>query len=58
MAVVGTSEKGYESWEIAVRGTGGHSSLPPVDGSTGERQGITGAGWDCRWMGWRDGKLG
>lgn len=58
MAVVGTSEKGYESWEIAVRGTGGHSSLPPVDGSTGERQGMTGAGWDCRWRGWRDEKLG
>ncbi|PRW33795.1 Zn-dependent [Chlorella sorokiniana] len=34
MAVVGTSEKGYETWEIAVRGTGGHSGMPPVDGTT------------------------
>ena len=39
MAVIGTSEKGYETWEIAVRGTGGHSGMPPVDGSTGGRAG-------------------
>lgn len=34
IAVVGTSEKGYETWEVEVHGNGGHSSMPPVDGSS------------------------
>ncbi|KAL4436962.1 hypothetical protein ABPG75_004101 [Micractinium tetrahymenae] len=32
IALVGTSEKGYETWDIEVEGSGGHSSMPPTDG--------------------------
>lgn len=34
VALVGTGEKGMETWEITVTGTGGHSSVPPVDGTS------------------------
>lgn len=34
IALVGTSEKGYETWDIEVQGSGGHSSMPPTDGSS------------------------
>jgi acetylornithine deacetylase/succinyl-diaminopimelate desuccinylase-like protein len=35
VALVGTAEKGIETWEVVVAGEGGHSSMPPVDGSSG-----------------------
>ncbi|KAL4858195.1 N-fatty-acyl-amino acid synthase/hydrolase [Chlorella vulgaris] len=34
VALVGTAEKGIETWEVVVAGEGGHSSMPPVDGSS------------------------
>lgn len=43
MAVVGTCEKGIETWDIHVTGTGGHTGMPPIDGTTG--------GWAGRWVG-------
>ncbi|CAL8471245.1 g10787 [Coccomyxa elongata] len=33
VALVGTAEKGYVSVDVILEGKGGHSSLPPVDGS-------------------------
>lgn len=33
-ALVGTSEKGFETWTVTVHGAGGHSSMPPIDGSS------------------------
>ena len=35
VALIGTAEKGYVTWEVEVEGSGGHSSMPPVDGSSG-----------------------
>eukprot|EP00803_Ostreobium_quekettii_P000428 evm.model.scf_2120EXC.4 EVM.evm.TU.scf_2120EXC.4 scf_2120EXC:17037-24501(+) len=34
VALVGTAEKGYTSLQIDVKAAGGHSSMPPIDGST------------------------
>ena len=34
VALVGTAEKGFETWTIEVRGEGGHSSMPPIDGTS------------------------
>lgn len=34
MAAVGLAEKGKLSWDLAIRGAGGHSSLPPPRGAS------------------------
>ncbi|KXZ55981.1 hypothetical protein GPECTOR_2g1533 [Gonium pectorale] len=34
VALVGTAEKGYVNLEVVVRSPGGHSAMPPIDGSS------------------------
>ncbi|KAK9864322.1 hypothetical protein WJX84_003446, partial [Apatococcus fuscideae] len=34
VALIGTAEKGFQSLRVTVKGTGGHSSRPPLDAST------------------------
>jgi len=34
LAMIAIAEKGYATYELSVEGAGGHSSMPPVDGTT------------------------